>query len=140
MKKISIIVYINLFLFSCIDLITEEEYYESILLKGSGWFKIYENSQTENLNLNEQFTFQVWFSGNNTSTDYAPCILNLNGESDNLAIYKNPSIETNIMIYSNTIFQEETIDTLSLNNENEPFMPSFFICVFFVSLLTFWIL
>ena len=119
MKKISIIIYINLLLFSCIDLITEEEYYESILLKGSGWFEFYQNNQNENLNLSEPFTFQIWFSGDSTATTYAPCIINLNGDSDNLAIYKNPSIETNLMIYSNSVFQEEKIDTLNLNNQNE---------------------
>tara|TARA_Y100000588_G_scaffold345466_1_gene392737 strand:- start:127 stop:897 length:771 start_codon:yes stop_codon:yes gene_type:complete len=119
MKKISIIIYINLLLFSCIDLITEEEYYESILLKGSGWFEFYQNNQNENLNLSEQFTFQIWFSGDSTATTYAPCIINLNDDSNNLAIYKNPSIETNLMIYSNSIFQEEKIDTLNLNNQNE---------------------
>lgn len=124
MKKISTIVYMNLLLFSCINLITEEEYYESILLQGSGWFEFYESNQNQNLDLNEQFTFQIWFSGyDNIATD-APCIINLNGDSNNFAIYKNPSIENNLMIYSDGIVEEQTVDSLNLNNQTKFYLLS----------------
>ena len=43
MIRIYAIILIHLFLTSCIDLITEEEYYESIHLKQTGWLDFYEN-------------------------------------------------------------------------------------------------
>ena len=90
MKKIFNIILINLLFISCLDLIIEEEYYESIILKGSGWFELYQDNQTNSINLNEDFTFQIWFSGYDNIITEAPCILNLNGASDNLTLYKKP--------------------------------------------------
>ena len=64
MNKIFNLILINLLFISCINfIIEEEEYYESIILKGSGWFELYQDSQTNGMNLNEDFTFQIWFSG-----------------------------------------------------------------------------
>jgi len=120
MNKIFNLILINLLFISCINLIIEgEEYYESIILKGSGWFEFYQDSQTNGMNLNEDFTFQIWFSGYDNIITEAPCILNLNGDSDNLTLYKSPSIENNLMIYFNNIFQEAEIDGLNLNNQTE---------------------
>ena len=45
--------------------------------------------------------------------------MNLNSDSDNLTLYKSPSIENNLMIYFNNIFQEAEIDGLNLNNQTE---------------------
>ena len=49
MKKINIFIFINLLFVSCIDLITEEKYYESIYLKQSGWLEFYQNNIGENI-------------------------------------------------------------------------------------------
>ena len=48
MKNVTLMILINFFLVSCIDIITEEEFYESVHIEGSGWFEFYENGEFEN--------------------------------------------------------------------------------------------
>ena len=65
MKNIFSILIISCFLVSCIDVIksSDEDFYESVHVKGGGWFEFYQNNQTKTLELNDNFTFQLWFSG-----------------------------------------------------------------------------
>ena len=56
MIRAGLIILMNLLFISCIDLITEEEYYESIHLKETGWLDFYENTASENIQLGENIT------------------------------------------------------------------------------------
>ena len=82
MKKLYIIILIHLFFYSCIDIIIDEEFYESVYLNKSGWFEFYKDNQNEKLqfetNLNS--SIQIWFSGQEQPWEIAPCILNIEGE------------------------------------------------------------
>ena len=125
MIRVCLILLINLFFISCIDLITEEEYYESIHLKQTGWLDFYENSVEENIQLEENFTFQIWFSGQELSGLEAPCILTINDETWNLSIYRNPSISNLITIYINEeLISEIEIENIDLDNENNFYLLS----------------
>ena len=86
------IIALSLLLFSCIDIITEEEFYESIYLENSGWFEFYENTLGNDLNVSQNYTFQLWFSGKELSDLEAACILNINDANLNLSIYRNSNI------------------------------------------------
>lgn len=119
MIKILYIVLINLCLISCIDLITEEEFYESIHLQKSGWLEFYESTINQTIPLLDYFTFQVWFSSNSSPDLDAPCILNIKNTSWDLAIYKNPNSTNLLMIYINQeLMNEVEIDNVDLNNPN----------------------
>ena len=107
------ILLINLFFISCIDLITDEEFYESIYLNKSGWFEFYENNQNQNISLPNYFTFQIWLSGNSDLDLEAPCILNINNTYWDLAIYKNSNSNNFLMIYGP--FIRTTIQTSQSN-------------------------
>ena len=118
MKNIAIILVVNFFLVSCIDMIksSEEEYYESVYLQGGGWFEFYQNSATESLELNDDFTFQVWFSGQEEYNDDAPCIASLKGNESNISIYRNPTINNMIMIYNNDeLIKEIELDIINFD-------------------------
>ena len=125
MIKIYSIILINLLFISCIDLITEEEFYESIHLKQSGWLEFYENNIEQNISLGENFTFQLWFSGQDATNLDASCILNINSDSLNLSIYKNQNAANHLMIYINeTLYDEIEIENIDLNNENNFYLLS----------------
>ena len=125
MIKIYIIILINLFLTSCIDLITEEEYYESVHLKQTGWLDFYENSIEQNIQLEENFTFQIWFSGQELSGLEAPCILNINDDTWNLAIYRNPNVSNRIAIYMDQeLINELEIESMDLDNGDNFYLLS----------------
>ena len=122
MKNILIILVINFFLVSCIDMIksSDEDFYESIHMQGGGWLEFYQNSEIELLELNDDFTFQIWFSGQEETSNDAPCIVSLKGNQSNIAIYRNPNINNIIMIYDNEqLIQEVELETLDLSyNQN----------------------
>tara|TARA_B110001454_G_C12697462_1_gene425100 strand:- start:230 stop:1003 length:774 start_codon:yes stop_codon:yes gene_type:complete len=125
MIRIYSIILINLFFISCIDLITEEEYYESIHLKQTGWLEFYENTVEENIQLEQNFTFQVWFSGQALSELNAPCILTINDEQWDLSIYRNPNVNNLLMIYLNQeLTAEIEIENVDLDNENNFYLLS----------------
>jgi len=125
MIRIYLIILINLFFISCIDLITEEEYYESIHLKQTGWLEFYGNSIEENIQLEQNFTFQVWFSGQELSGLDAPCILTINDEQWNLSVYRNPNVNNLLMIYLNQEFATEIeIENIDLDNKNNFYLLS----------------
>jgi len=125
MIRVYIIILINFLLTSCIELINEEEYYESIYLQQTGWLEFYENNVDQNIQLEENFTFQIWFSGKKIPGSEAPCILNINDDTWNLAIYKNPNVRNRITIYLNQeLISELEIENIDLDNENNFYLLS----------------
>ena len=120
MKNVFIILIISYVLFSCIDVIksSDEDFYESVHVQGGGWFEFYQNNETEILELNDNFTFQVWFSGQEITSNEAPCIVSLKGIESNLAIYRNPNINNIIMIYYNEeLIKELNLDIIDLSHK-----------------------
>ena len=127
MRNIFSILIISCFLGSCIDVIksSDEDFYESVHVQGGGWFEFYQNNQTEILELNDNFTFQVWFSGQETTADDAPCILSLKGTESDLSIYRNPNINNIIMIYYNEeLIKELDLDIIDLSDKQNFYLIS----------------
>ena len=125
MIKKMIIILINLFLFACIDIITEEEFYESIHLEKSGWVEFYENNVGENIELNQNFTIQVWFSSQELLDLEAPCIANINNELWDLAVFRNPNVNNLLMIYLNQeLASEIEITEVDFDNKNNFYLLS----------------
>ena len=127
MKNIFIILIINLLFVSCIDIIksSDEDYYESIYIQGGGWFEFDQNNQEESLVLNDNFTLQIWFSGQEDTGDEATCIAYLKGDASNIAIYRNPNIDNIIMIYNNDeLITEVTLDTIDFSQSQNFYLLS----------------
>jgi len=127
MKNILIILITNFFFLSCIDMIksSDEEFYESVHIQGGGWFEFYENSENENLELIDDFTLQVWFSGQAETGDEATCIAYLKGNLSNIAIYRNPNINNMLMIYDNEdLIQEIEIESINFNEQENFYLLS----------------
>ena len=119
------IIALSLLLFSCINIITEEEFYESIYLENSGWFEFYDNTVGNDLNVSQNYTFQLWFSGKELSDLEAACILNINDTNLNLSIYRNSNINNQLTIYLNDqLAGEITIESVDFNNENNFYLLS----------------
>ena len=116
MKNILMILIMNIFLISCIDVIktSDEDYYESVHVQGSGWIEFYENNENELMELNDNFTFQIWFSGQEETGSDATCIVSFKGSESNISIYRNPNINNIMMIYNN----DELVKEVSLENIN----------------------
>ena len=119
MKKMIIILFINIFFVSCIDLIINDDFYESIHLQGSGWIDFYQTNQEIKRSFNDNYSTQIWLSGEENSSDSAGCILNIYDDDDDISIYRNPNISNHLMIYVNdNLFEEVEIESLNLNNKN----------------------
>ena len=120
-----LIIGFSFLLTSCIDIITEEEFYESIYLQNSGWFEFYENTPGSDLNVNQNYTVQLWFSGTQLADLEAPCILNINDPDMNLSIYRNTNINNQLTIYLNEqLAGEINIENADFNDENNFYLLS----------------
>ena len=129
MRNIVIILTVNLFCLSCIDIIktADGEFYESVHIEGGGWFKFYESEiiEMQDLNLNDDFTLQIWFSGQEQTDDEAACIASLIGNTSNIAIYRNPNINNIIMIYENgVLIKEFELENMNLSQKNNFYLLS----------------
>ena len=119
MKNIIIILIINVFFVSCIDVIINDDFYESIHLQGSGWIDFYQNNSEINRTFNENYSAQIWFSGEANISGSAGCILNIYDNENNISIYRNPNINNQLRIYMNEVLLEEVeIEDLNLDNKN----------------------
>ena len=127
MKKLYVIFLIHLFFYSCIDIIIDEEFYESVHLQKSGWFEFYENNQNEKLQfeINESSSIQIWFSGQEQYWEIAPCILNIKGENNNLSIYRNLNSNNEITVYlNNNLLQIIELESIDFNDETKFYLLS----------------
>ena len=127
MKKLYFIILIHLFFYSCIDIIIDEEFYESVHLQRSGWFEFYEDNQNEKLQFetNVNSSIQVWFSGQEQSWEIGPCILNIKGENSNLSIYRTLNSNNEITIYlNNDLLQIIELESIDLSNETKFYLLS----------------
>ena len=121
----NIIIGLSLLFVSCIDVIIDEEFYESIHINNSGWFEFYQNTAGNDLNVNQNYTFQLWFSGTQTADLEAPCIFDLNDNDLNVSIYRNANISNQLTIYlDNQLSSEINIENADFNNEDNFYLLS----------------
>ena len=73
-----------LFLFSCIDLIIQEEIYNSLYFSGGGWIEF---AEIDSMKLeSNDFTIQFWISGGDVDTNEAPAMFSLIAPYDNITL------------------------------------------------------
>ena len=127
MKKLHFIILIHMLLYSCIEIIIDEEFYESIHLQRSGWFEFYENNQNEKLQfeIDTNSSIQIWFSGEEQLWEIAPCILNIEGENNNLSIYRTLNTNNEVAIYLNdALLQTIELESADFNDETKFYLLS----------------
>ena len=105
-----------LIFFSCIDLITRSDKYNSIYFTGGSWIEM---GKIETMRITEttnDFTIQFWVSGNEVDTNEAPALFSMVDTQDNirLALFRDKG-ENNIittMINSSVIDDRKKISQL----------------------------
>lgn len=118
MIKFYFILSAQLLFYSCIDVIIHEEFYESVHLQRSGWFEFYENDENEKLQFSSDSAIQIWFSGEEESWEVAPCILNIQGENNQLSVFRSLNANNQMTVYLNGALLQ-TIDRNSINFDDE---------------------
>ena len=116
-----------MFFYSCIEIIIDEEFYESIHLQRSGWFEFYEDNQNEKLQfeIDTNSSIQIWFSGEEQLWEIAPCILNIEGENNNLSIYRILNTNNEVAIYLNdALLQTIELESADFNDETKFYLLS----------------
>ena len=127
MKKLHFIILIHMLLYSCIEIIIDEEFYESIHLQRSGWFEFYEDNQNEKLQfeIDTNSSIQIWFSGQEQLWEISPCILNIEGENNNLSIYRTLNTNNEVAIYLNdALLQTVELESADFNDETKFYLLS----------------
>ena len=127
MIKFYFVLSAQLLFYSCIDIIIDEEFYESVHLKRSGWFEFYENNQNEKLQFetNSNSSIQIWFSGKEQSWEIAPCILNIEGEDNRLSVYRTLNTHNQIAIYLNgELLESVELELINFNDETTFYLLS----------------
>ena len=125
--KLYIIIFISFIFYSCIDIIIDEDYYESIYLQRSGWFELYENNQNEKLQFVSDInsSIQIWFSSKEQIEEIAPCILSIQGENNNLSIYRTLNTNDKITIYlNNNLLDIIELESINFNEQTNFYLLS----------------
>ena len=97
-----------LFLFSCIDLIIQEEKINSLYFKGGSWIEF---GKLDSMKLeSNDFTLQFWVSGGEVDTNEAPAIFSIIDSTDEitLAVLRDANQDNSITtIINSTVGKEE---------------------------------
>ena len=66
-----------IFIFSCIDLVIEENQYNSLNFKGGSWIELPQMSNMKLSSSSNKFSLQFWISGGEVDTNQAPALFSL---------------------------------------------------------------
>ena len=104
------IIFSVIILNSCTDILTNDETYQSVHLKGGSWIEFqYEDVQEY---LNNNFTLQLWVSGSTINSNDGKALVSILDDSDNsiiLGLFRNTSSDNSLDMYLNG----ESITTIS---------------------------
>ena len=118
--------------FSCIDIITETSFYNSLYFQGGSWMEIAIMDSMKMGEANNDYTLQFWVSGIEVDTNEAPAFFSLIDPKDNikLALFRDPhepsSINTvvNSTLINTMINTLDGTDTLDWHDSNEFYLIS----------------
>tara|TARA_B100000900_G_scaffold122445_1_gene103323 strand:+ start:550 stop:1455 length:906 start_codon:yes stop_codon:yes gene_type:complete len=108
MNRLTILIII--FFFNCTDLLTENNLYKSVILRGGSWIE-FQNSDVISF-LDNDFSLQILVSGMVDNTNNAKVLFSVINESDNsleLGLLRNTSVNNAIDIYINGIAQNTIV-------------------------------
>ena len=100
---------------SCTDMLINDETYKSVNLKGGSWIE-FQSADIQDY-LNNNFTLQLWISGNTNSSNNAKTLLSILNDNDNsiiFGLFRNTSIDNSLDIY----LPNGDIETISNDNLN----------------------
>jgi len=109
------IIFLVITLNSCTDMLTNEETYKSVCLRGGSWIE-FQNADVQEY-LNDNFSLQMWVSGTSNSSNDAKTLLSILDNNDNsiiLGLFRNTSADNALDMYLNG----ELIETITNDNLN----------------------
>ena len=109
------IIFLVITLNSCTDMLTNEETYKSVCLRGGSWIE-FQNADVQEY-LNNNFSLQMWVSGTSNSSNDAKTLLSILDNNDNsiiLGLFRNTSADNALDMYLNG----ELIETITNDNLN----------------------
>ena len=114
-----------LFLFSCIDLIIQEEIYNSLYFSGGSWIEF---AEIDSMKLeSNDFTIQFWVSGGDVNTNEAPAMFSIIDPDDNitLAILRDVNRENSITTIINSAIDKQEYNGLDWSDSDKFYLFSF---------------
>ncbi len=113
-----------LFLFSCIDLIIQEEIYNSLYFTGGSWIEF---AEIDSMKLeSNDFTIQFWVSGGDVNTNEAPAMFSIIDSNDNitLAIFRDVNQNNSITTISNSAVGKQEYNGLDWSDPDDFYLIS----------------
>ncbi len=113
--KYILILSLSIIINSCTDMLTNDENYKSLHLKGGAWIE-FQSADVQDY-LNSSFTLQMWVSGNSNSSNDAKTLLSIIDDNDNsiiFGLFRDTSVDNALDVY----FNNELIETISDDNLN----------------------
>ena len=113
-----------LFLFSCIDLIIQEEIYNSLYFSGGSWIEF---AEIDSMKLeSNDFTIQFWVSGGDVDTNEAPAMFSLIDPYDNitLALLRDVNQKNSITTIINSVIGKQEYSGLDWSDSDNFYLIS----------------
>ena len=113
-----------LFLFSCIDLIIQEEIYNSLYFTGGSWIEF---AEIDSMKLeSNDFTIQFWVSGGEVNTNEAPAMFSIIDSNDNitLAIFRDVNQNNSITTIINSAVGKQEYSGLDWSDPDDFYLIS----------------
>jgi hypothetical protein len=114
-----------LFLFSCIDLIIQDEKYNSLYFTGGSWIEL---AEIDSMKLeSNDFTIQFWVSGGNIETNEAPALFSIIDPNDNitLAVLRDVNQKNSITTIINSAIDKQEYNGLDWSDSDKFYLFSF---------------
>jgi len=112
-------------LFSCIDLIIQEEKYNSLYFSGGSWIEF---AQIDSMKLeSNDFTIQLWVSGGEMNSNEAPAMFSIIDPNDNitLAILRDMNQKNSITTIINSTIGKHEYSGLDWSDSDKFYLFSF---------------
>ena len=112
--------------FSCIDIITETSFYNSLYFQGGSWMEIAIMDSMKIETDSNDYTLQFWVSGIEVDTNEAPAFFSLIDPKDNikLALFRDPHEPSSINTVVNSALINTTMNELDWHDSNEFYLIS----------------
>ena len=113
-----------LILFSCIDLIIQEEIYNSLYFSGGSWIEF---AEIDSMKLeSNDFTIQFWISGGDVDTNEAPAMFSLIDPYDNitLALLRDVNQKNSITTIINSVIGKQEYSGLDWSDSDNFYLIS----------------
>ena len=114
-----------LFLFSCIDLIIQDEKYNSLYFTGGSWIEL---AEIDSMKLeSNDFTIQFWVSGGDVETNESPALFSIIDPNDNitLAVLRDVNQKNSITTIINSAIDKQEYNGLDWSDSDKFYLFSF---------------